>query len=763
VGVVAAGPAVVLAGQLRSPLHTLGQELTALLTAVVALTVFFAGAARAARTARLRGSLRATLAAAGAAALSALALLALVNALGPRCDLARGLAVFVTTYVPAVIFAAVLGVAIGQARPRPWQLGAVMASLVLVSAAHDAAQLALGASAVPIDVLLGELQLGQRASPEVSAVHLRQRVLLLLLAASVWSLAVWRARRGRDRRRARRAGAGALVAGGLLVALAALGGSRAGVGWGWERVLDRLDVTRAREHLVLHLEDDPRVWSNLDALVREAEWERHDLGRTLGIEGGEPVHVFVYADREALTALTGVPAQHAGLRQVHLLPQAWRGETLRHELVHALHIDLDPSPWIVLSRGMLEGTAVAIESGAHRLPEAHALQAAALAAGSLPRARSIFQLAGFVEHSEQAAYEAAGSFLGWLFIEHGPERFLELQRRLDFEAVYGRDLDALDAGWREFLAGVPTSGDARQEGARLFDRALHPPFRALDCPKLGLARLGQADLARRHVAAGEHAEAHRLFRGLWAREGRAAWAVAAARSLAETGRAPEPPRDAPPGDPRPLREALELLRAAADADGVRDHERAELLDEEIRLLAWLRDWPALERTFEQRRASGLVPATRARMIEACLRDPALREGTATALLGDPRHARSRWARLLAERPASTPLLYLHAAAAAPGQPIDERAAELTAVARSCPDCGDLVGGELVELLDVAFAERAWDEIETIAAIVRERSTSALHHHQASRAVERLAWERARGQRESAVLSGAAERSGDGRS
>lgn len=733
--------AAVACGQMRRPFHTLSHELAAAFTVAVGLTVFFAASARSARTRRPLAALRGTLAAAGLAGALALALLALLNELGPACDLASGIAFFATTYVPAAALAAVAGTLCGLARLRPWQLVLLACGVIAVDLAHDVAQAVWGPGRIPIDFLIGELQFGQRAGPEVATLHLRQRGLLLLAACVLWNAGLWHHARALEPDRARRAAQNALVAGGLLVALVALAGSHFGVGWGWGRTLARLDATLETEHFVFHVEDEPWVWSNYDALAREAEWDLGYIERTLGFTVSEPVHVFIYAGRESLMELTGVPSQHAQIRQIHVIPQAWRDDTLLHELVHAVHVELDPSWWIVLSRGMLEGTAEAIESGAFRVREAHEVQAGALAAGGLPPARSLMSLLGFAENHELAAYRAAGSFLGWLILEHGTERFLELQRTLDFEEVYGQDLDALDAGWRAFLAGIPLEDAARLEGGRLFDPATHPPYLALDCPKLGPARAGPVERARRQWATKDYDAGHRSYLALWEEERRAEWALWAARSLAASARRPAGAHDAPPAKPELVRRAIDFLRDAASGESLPEHDRASLIDEEIRLLTWLRDWPDLERAFERRAAAGLVLDTRARMAEACLREPALREEVARGLLGDSPSARLIYEELLARRPGFLPLLYLRATALAgalQAAPLERRVAVVREVAQSCADCADLVGAELVALLDEALAQEEWDAAAAICATLLERSTNDLDRYRADLALDRLA-------------------------
>ena len=119
-------------------------------------------------------------------------------------------------------------------------------------------------------------------------------------------------------------------------------------------------------------------------------------------------------------------------------------------MVHARHIEMTWNPWILTSRGNLEGMAVAFTDGLTAVPEAHSAQAGALEAGYLPAVPAFMSLEGFSTVNERNAYQSAGSFIGFLVLEHGIESLVALQRTWDPVGVYGKDWAALDGEWRPF-------------------------------------------------------------------------------------------------------------------------------------------------------------------------------------------------------------------------------------------------------------------------------------------------------------------------
>lgn len=717
-------------------LGALRHELTTTFTAVVGGLLFCAAAAIA-RTTLLGadpgsgGSLRSlalhrSLALAGAAGLAGFVAALIANSLGPGCAVWVGAPFYWVTFVPAAVLAVVVGTWLGAAGASRWRIAGVGIAAVVVSVVHDGLQLVYGPRAVPVDLLLGELQaFNQRASLEIGQLHARQRILVLLISAWLWSVATWHLGRcdtEGQRLAARLAGWRAVVGGGLLLALVVLAGGHVGVGWGDGRVRGLLTETHETEHFVLYTTDRPQDLQRVTSIVSHAEWCWRYLTDLWRIEPTRRVRIYLYSDDAALEEYTGLGDAHATIRGIRLSLDDADRTTLLHELVHALHTEIDPSLWILLSRGILEGTAMAVESGSFAVPEAHGLAAGALAAGKLPAAKSFMRLGGFVSTNESAAYQAAGSFLGYLWMAHGLDAFLTLQRTLDVERAYGRNLDLLDAEWREFLRGVPLDARARLRGSEAFDPRARPAYVAKPCAKLGDSIESRADEARKLSALSRHEEALAAYRKLHDETRTATWAIQAALALEALDRQSE---------------AAAQLQQALAVEGRPDFERGALYDALIRVLARQGAWSALESTLASRRNEGLT-SEGDDLLEAVLTAPQLRERAAEALYRPlDRAARDAFESLLAEHPDSLALRYLLATRFAWVASRPVHAAAFVAVAETSADSCNLVGSELIQALRGALAASDAATAESIVNVVLSRCTDGRWLHAARLAADRL--------------------------
>ncbi len=145
--------------------------------------------------------------------------------------------------------------------------------------------------------------------------------------------------------------------------------------------------------------------------------------------------------------------------------------------------------------------------------------------------------------------------MGFLMRTHGPEKFQAYQRNLDFARAFGKDLEGLDADWRDFLRTVPLDTQSKVRGATGYD----PPSTARATPvRLPQARRrrpqarnrGRNPRQRRTVRRGRPPLPRPAREGRRRQELHDAHPVPLARRTPRRGR--RPPRETP-GPAGPLR------------------------------------------------------------------------------------------------------------------------------------------------------------------------------------------------------------------
>ncbi|MBN1336642.1 MAG: hypothetical protein JXB39_11855 [Deltaproteobacteria bacterium] len=756
IGFALGGIALGLAGQALPPFHVLGHETTQAFT-LVAIGLGLAAGLRAGRA--LPGSIEDTRATRLSMALGrvlfALFLLgttfgvivAVASASGPGCRVLPGVAFFAVTWPPVAALGAVAGVLLGAAGVRRRTILLGLGVVLLSTLAHDVAQAIWGARIV--DPWIGApLALDQRADLDIPRVHGLQRAWMAGLAYALWQVGLWRSSRREAegahlsdlRARARLAGTRALATTILLAICAGGFGDRFGLGWGRTAVYAHLSQERSAPGIVVRFPVGGRAESVAAGLLGEAAWQVHDLATSLEVPVEPPVRIFLFEDGEDLERHTGMVSDHAKVGELWLEAGSVDSGVLRHELVHALHPRLGPPVALVLSRGVAEGFATAWEEDLALLPEAHEPAAAALREGSLPRARDLMGPLGFGRIPEGSAYAAAGSFVGFLLLDRGMAPFRALQARLDWEAAYGEDLDALDARWRAFLAGIPVDLEQQARWGDDFDPGPGRAYLDRRCPKVGSDRQSRRDRARILGRAGEVDAAVALWQALWSEEGDPGDLWEAGRLLWREGRNEEAARIGEPALERP---------DTSDAD------RDRLLTVAINALVAEGDWPALEAALARRETLPGAINPKRRHTVACLRNPVLRADVARALSsGDPCERRRLLLALQAAHPDDPDLLHValffggHRWRALRGVHPADRAqtgALLALIARA-PSAADALAPDLLSAVDALLGEHRTPVARSIAATLADTCTSPLQRLRARRRLERIAWEEARGSR-----------------
>ncbi len=759
---VAAGAAVglilPLLGQLLPPFHVPTHELTTALALASAAMAYGCGAWWAGR---LRTSppgaqglevLRGAMARVTVALLTmgpvAWTTLVVADRLGCGCRLHLGAAYFWFTWPPLALLAGVVGVALGASGWRRRSMLLLIAGVLLVDLLHDGMQALVGFRIV--DLLVGKPLAFDQRSPmsPVPDVHVYQRLYVLALAGVAWCWVAWRAvarRAVQDRSiraEARRRALPALLGAAALAVVATTHGSHLGLGWGSDALHTLLSQRLEGDGVVVLYPPGGRASVEAPVVLREVEWSVERYRREWGIDPQRPIVVHLFDDRDQIRELTDTASTHVVFRRVYGPWWMSVGGTVQHELAHALHLELRPSPAVALSRGILEGLAMAYEHGFASLPEAHSGLAGALAADELPRARELMHPLGFFQVHEGHAYQASGSFVGWLILEHGFERFVALQRShtLDFEAVYGRDIDQLDADWRAFLATVPVDLDEQVEARDRFDADLWPAYGARCCPKLGRVVPTPVELAEQLWKAEAWADALEAYRGLWVEEGKPRQAFQAAQCEWRMGRAEQ---------------GLALIEEALAAPDLAEAERYRLIQGKLALLLATEGWDDLEATLAARDALDDEPSPDRLAVSALLLDPILREPAAEALLAqDPGRRRLLFEDLTRAHPEHPELGYLYTTRVFEqiglryglGVRPDERqrAMDALALAERSPGAVDTLAEELLAFIDKAIRGRDLDLAEQTLEQALPLADKPTTRWQLELRRERIAWERGRG-------------------
>jgi tetratricopeptide (TPR) repeat protein len=570
---------------------------------------------------------------------TAFAVMAAFNVWGPRCQFTGGASFFWITWTPAALFGAVLGCIAGCRRWQWWKTLLLLLVIFILSFVQDGLQAWRGVRVA--DFIVGEpVALDQRAGIEASSFHIHQRLFVLLLTAALWQWEVWRACRNQ------KDGKGALstrvsdrrlnVLWALLVAVVIVAGSHVGIGWGRGAMLSYLSAERETEHFVIHYPPSGDAANKIDEIGDYAEWCWDALCRRWEITPHKKVALYCFNNYGDLQKHTGAGA-HAVVRSVFLSSGEATGDTMLHELIHALHIELKPRWTTIFNRGVEEGVAEAFAAYYADLPEAHQREAGALKHNRLPSAAQFMDLLGFWTIREGNAYSAAGSFIGFLVRQYGMDKFRVFTSTLDYEKAYGCGLGDLDKAWRAFLSSIPVDLETQLRAAESYDASLWgESYLDCNCPKLGDTVEKPETRARNLWFAGNYRAARAVYEELFKRDGKPRWAGQTAQCLYKLGREEE---------------AAALLEQQLARTGLTDFDRVPALKTLVNCLMSLKAWDKLyprldEQTALEKDAEALKDRN---AVGACLHNPDLRDAVAGALLTEDPNRRCRQFKELADR------------------------------------------------------------------------------------------------------------------
>lgn len=295
-----------------------------------------------------------------------------------------------------------------------------------------------------------------------------------------------------------------------LAGLATWGAHQAGgeLGFDLDRssVQDALSLRLETEHFVIYA--DPALpRAQLPRLLADHELRWAQLHRFFGVAPEGRITSFVYRDTDQKARLMGAGRTQIArpwAQEIHIHGFEVPHGVLKHELAHIFAGALARPPFRVPARagifvniGVVEGVAVAADWPVQELT-VHGWTRAMRALGLAPDLRRSLSPAGFWAVASSLAYTSAGSFVRYLVDTHGIEKLAVLYAEDDFEAAYGRPLDALVTEWEAFIDALPLPeaelvlAEHRFKRPSIFQKVC--PHQAANVARRAHARLGGGDL-----------------------------------------------------------------------------------------------------------------------------------------------------------------------------------------------------------------------------------------------------------------------------
>jgi tetratricopeptide (TPR) repeat protein len=227
---------------------------------------------------------------------------------------------------------------------------------------------------------------------------------------------------------------------------------------------ERLGGVRETEHfLFIYPRGKPR--EEVDRMARDLEFRYAQLSRFLGGAPEGRIRVWLYRSEEEKQALVGAGRTQFAKPwrlEVHINERDFPHPVLKHELAHVMAAPAGSAPFRVTTRlgvwplmGVIEGLAVAADNPVQGDLTLHQWAAGMRKQKLAPDIRKLVGPEGFYQSAPARAYTLAGSFLRYLADTYGPEKLRALYAHADFEAAYGRPLDALATEWEQHLDALP--------------------------------------------------------------------------------------------------------------------------------------------------------------------------------------------------------------------------------------------------------------------------------------------------------------------
>ncbi|OJH39433.1 hypothetical protein [Cystobacter ferrugineus] len=388
--------------------------------------------------------------------------------IGTRCDPFALVGFYPLLTLPSAGLASAVGVFCGFATRRAGRAGLLYAGILLVSLCVTVWPIVFGPQVYAFNAFLGHLPgplYDETLSLSSALLWFRAETLLLIFAVHALTellLDPVQARLGRPRPRV-----GPLLLLGLTLGPVVLIEAHAtdlGLRMSDATLRERLGGVRETEHFEFIY---PRALrrEDVDRRARDLEFRHAQLARFLGRVPEGRIRVWLYATDDEKQRLVGAGRTQFAKpwrQELHINGRDYPHPTLKHELAHVMAAPSGSGPFRVTTRlgvwplmGVIEGMAVAADNpvqGDLTLDEwAAGMRRQKLA----PDIRKLVGPEGFYQSAPARAYTLVGSFLRYLADTHGPDKLRLLYAHADFEATYGRPLDALATEWERHLDALP--------------------------------------------------------------------------------------------------------------------------------------------------------------------------------------------------------------------------------------------------------------------------------------------------------------------
>jgi len=387
---------------------------------------------------------------------------------GTRCDPFALVGFYPLLTLPSAVLSAVAGVFCGFATRRWGRAVLLYLGLILLSALPTAWPIVFGPQVYAFNHFLGHMPgpLYDEALAISSALlWFRLETLLLalaFLALTVLCLDVPEARLRRPRLRA-----GALAVLGLVlvpIVLLEAHGTDLGLRMTDEALMARLGGVRDTEHFqFVYPRGLPR--EKVERYARDLEFRYAQLARFLGAVPEGRLRVWLYRTDEEKQALVGAGRTQFAKPwrlELHINGRDFPHSVLKHELAHVMAAPSGSAPFRVTTRlgvwplmGVIEGMAVGADNPVQGDLTLHEWAAGMRRQKLAPDIRKLVGPEGFYQSAPARAYTLVGSFLRHLADTYGADKLRALYAHADFEAAYGRPLDALATEWETFLDSLP--------------------------------------------------------------------------------------------------------------------------------------------------------------------------------------------------------------------------------------------------------------------------------------------------------------------
>ena len=319
-------------------------------------------------------------------------------------------------------------------------------------------------------------------------------------------------------RRRRGAGWTAVVA--VVIVLIYANSARLGLNTPAWYLQERLGAVKKTEHFAIYYDPDSIDDATIDRLADDHEFHYQRMAAQLETAPGERILSYLYPSPGVKAALTGARQTNIApvwlaRPQVHVREGAF-DDSFAHELAHAFSRSFAlPVIRASLAVGLVEGFAVAMEPPDGRPTPDEQVIAAISTLSGFEKERLAEALAsrlspfGFWTSRGAVSYTMMGSFVGYLLRSFDPALFREAYAAARFEAVYGRSLKELAAGWIDELERRSAlAQEAAPVAARRFSR---PSLFEEACPHYVPRYLRRYRGGVRALARGDSTRAERQF------------------------------------------------------------------------------------------------------------------------------------------------------------------------------------------------------------------------------------------------------------